>query len=67
MQDHRSAVTITVPCSVGRCDRCKGRIVSITDAHGQPCQHDCHQPAMPEAWAEMATLFPPCGLDGEVA
>jgi hypothetical protein len=64
MQDQDRMPTTTAACSIGQCGKCRGRIVSLTDAHGQPCQHHCHQPALPEAWAEMVTLFPPCGLDG---
>jgi hypothetical protein len=46
MQDNPTAITATAACELGRHDRCKGRIVSLTGSHGQPCAcpTGCHDP-----------------------
>ena len=53
MQDQSYTPTTTAACAIGQCGRCRGRIVSLTDANGQPCQHSCHQQA-PALWGEAA-------------
>ena len=35
---------VTVHCELGNHPACKGRIVSLTATHGQPCGCRCHQP-----------------------
>jgi hypothetical protein len=37
-----TAPVVTVACEVGDCHRCKGTVLSVTAAHGRPCQHPCH-------------------------
>jgi hypothetical protein len=61
--------TVTAACELGRHNRCRGRIVSLTDQHGAPCEcpAGCHGIVrdLPAAWAEQVAAFPPC--DGDVA
>jgi hypothetical protein len=45
MRDQPDTPTVTVQCDLGLCHRCKGRIISATEAHDAPCGHDCHRPA----------------------
>jgi hypothetical protein len=40
MQDQ---ITTTAACEVGNCHRCRGTVVSLTEAHGRQCTHECHQ------------------------
>jgi hypothetical protein len=42
-----SIPTITAPCELGRHDRCRGVILSLTESNGRPCQCPvgCHDPA----------------------
>jgi hypothetical protein len=44
MRDQPDTPTVTVLCGRGICRRCRGRIISATEAHGAPCGHDCHRP-----------------------
>ena len=34
--------SVTLACELGDCHRCKGTVLSVTAAHGHPCQHTCH-------------------------
>jgi hypothetical protein len=40
MQDQ---ITTTAACEVGNCHRCRGTVLSLSEAHGRPCAHECHQ------------------------
>ena len=44
-----TAPTITVHCELGACGRCRGTVVSVTAAHGRPCEHPCHLADTPAA------------------
>ena len=33
---------LTLACELGDCHRCKGTVLSVTAAHGHPCEHVCH-------------------------
>jgi hypothetical protein len=35
-------VPVTAACELGNHHRCRGSIVSLTAAHGAPCQCPCH-------------------------
>jgi hypothetical protein len=61
-----TAVTMTAACELGS-HRCKGVVLSLTDAHLTPCACTCHGIVrdLPAAWAEQVAVFPPC--DEEVA
>lgn len=37
--------TVTVRCELGNCGGCRGQLVSVTAAHGRPCEHGCHDQA----------------------
>jgi hypothetical protein len=38
-------ITVTAVCEAGRCHLCRGTVVSLTAAHGRPCEceYGCHQ------------------------
>ena len=42
MENTDREITITAACLGGNCSRCRGRIFSMTAAHGSPCSHECH-------------------------
>lgn len=74
MQEQTTAVTMTAACElfgrhVGRGPAaCKGVVLSLTEAHGRPCACACHRQAagLPESWAEVVALYPPCDEDAEL-
>jgi hypothetical protein len=45
MANQDQTPTVTLACELGNCGRCKGRIFSVTEAHGSPCSHECHAEA----------------------
>jgi hypothetical protein len=59
-----TAVTLTAACELGS-HRCKGVVLSLTDAHLTPCACTCHGIVrdLPAAWAEQVAVFPPCDED----
>jgi hypothetical protein len=65
-----SPVTMTAACELDT-HRCKGVVLSLTDAHGSPCSCPCHgSPVvrdLPTAFAELVFLTPPCDQDLDLA
>jgi hypothetical protein len=37
-----ATVAVSLACETGRCDRCRGTVVSLTRPVGAQCEHDCH-------------------------
>jgi len=73
MRDHSTdqAVTMTAACEIfGRHSSCRGQVLSLTDAHLDPCSCPCHGQGrsvvatLPAAWREAAVALPPCDQDG---
>jgi hypothetical protein len=62
-----TAVTMTAACEMGS-HRCRGTVLSLTDAHLTPCGCPCHGivRGLPDAWAEQVAAFPPCDEDLEL-
>jgi hypothetical protein len=69
--DPTAAITTTAACDTFRHDRCRGVVLSLTDAHGAPCRCQCHgSPVvkdLPAAFAELVFLTPPCDQDVDLA
>jgi hypothetical protein len=65
-----SPVTMTAACETGT-HRCKGVVLSLTTAHGQPCSCSCHgSPVvrdLPATFAELVFTYPPCDGDVDLA
>jgi hypothetical protein len=62
-----TAITTTAACDTFRHERCRGVVLSLTDAHGSPCSCTCHglpvAKGLPAAFAELVFLTPPCDQD----
>jgi hypothetical protein len=64
--------TTTAACDLGRHDRCRGIVLSLTEGHGKPCQcpTGCHgSPVvrdLPATFAELVFAVPPCDSDVEL-
>jgi hypothetical protein len=62
--------TMTAACEVfGRHASCRGTVLSLTDAHLDPCSCPCHREratvsTLPATWREAAVALPPCDQDG---
>jgi hypothetical protein len=73
MQDQATAITMTAACEMGRHGSCRGVVLSLTDAHGQPCSCPCHNGGrsiaadLPATFAELVFTYPPCGEDTDLA
>jgi hypothetical protein len=66
MREEPTSITMTAACELGT-HRCRGTVLSLTDAHLTPCGCPCHGLVrnLPAAWAEQVAAFPPC--NGDVA
>lgn len=42
-----ATVSVSVACETGRCDRCRGKVVSLLVPVGTRCEHLCHQEKAP--------------------
>ena len=45
MENTDQEITTSAAYELGNCSRFKGRIFSMTEAHGSPCSHECHAEA----------------------
>jgi hypothetical protein len=72
MQDQATAITMTAACEMGRHGSCQGVVLSLTDAHGQPCSCPHHNGGrsiaadLPTTFAELVFTYPPCDDDVEL-
>jgi hypothetical protein len=57
---------MTAACEMGT-HKCRGTVLSLTDAHLSPCACPCHGIVreLPNVWSERVAAFPPCdeGMD----
>jgi hypothetical protein len=62
-----TAITTTAACDTFRHFACRGVVLSLTEAHGSPCACPCHGSPivrdLPETFAELVFLTPPCDQD----
>jgi hypothetical protein len=49
-----TARLVTIQCELGNCRRCRGQVISLLAATGQPCGCACHTQPDPDPLPEVA-------------